>query len=304
MIAADAVIFDCDGVLVDVSSSYDAAIGMTADCALERFAGITSVPVGADMIEGFKGTGGFNDEIDLTYAAVLSLAAADRLGEDPRRLVADVVSNADESGIASVERYLESRVDLADLRRSMEYPGTARSSSLHAMFDQIFYGSDMYRKIFLREPEIEGPGFIEADRLIVSQKLLDVLSARTGGKMAIVTGRGLDAVRHPLGGMLDSFVLDACMFLEDGPRSMAKPNPESLVHAASKLSACSALYVGDSMEDIIMAKGASQMGHKVAFCGITGTARRPEERHAMFERAGADIILNSIHDMPSSVQLG
>ena len=244
MIAADAVIFDCDGVLVDVSSSYDAAIGMTADRALEKFAGITSVPVGADTIEGFKGTGGFNDEIDLTYAAVLSLAAADRLGEDPRRLVADVVSNADESGIASIERYLESRVDLTDLRRSMEYPGTARSSSLHAMFDQIFYGSDMYRKIFLREPEIEGPGFIEADRLIVSQKLLDVLSARTGGKMAIVTGRGLDAVQHPLGGMLDSFVLDACMFLEDGPRSMAKPNPESLVHAISKLSACSALYVG------------------------------------------------------------
>ena len=301
---ADAVIFDCDGVLVDVRESYEAAIRTAAGYALERFAGVSSAAVDSGIIEGFKGTGGFNDEVDLTYAAVLSLAAAETLGEEPRAFVAGVIAGADETGISSVERYLEGRADLSELRRRLGYPGGNRDSSLHEIFDQIFYGSEMYERVFSRKSGIAGAGLIERDVPIVSQDLLDALAKQVGGRLAVVTGRGLDSIRHSLGGMLDSFDLESCTFLEDEPRRLAKPNPEPLARAISGLSARGAMYVGDSMEDLIMAKRVSEAGRRTVFCGIVGTAADPEARRRMFERAGADIILDSIHEIPGAVRLG
>ena len=73
----DAIIFDCDGVLIDVSKSYDLAINQTTRYVLENFAKIDdSIDINFKIIDGFKSTGGFNDEVDLTYAAILSIFAA------------------------------------------------------------------------------------------------------------------------------------------------------------------------------------------------------------------------------------
>ena len=301
---ADAVIFDCDGVPVDVRESYEEAIKRAAGYALERFAGVSSAAVDSGTIEGFKGTGGFNDEVDLTYAAVLSLAAAEALGEEPRAFVAGVIAGAGETGVGPVARYLEGCADLSDLRRRLGYPGEDRDSPLNEIFDQIFYGSEMHEKLFSRKPGIIGAGLIERDVPIVSQHLLDILTGRAGGRLAIVTGRGLGSIWHTLGGMLDSFDLGSCTFLEDEPRRLAKPNPEPFARAVSGLSARRALYVGDSMEDLIMAKRVSEAGCRTAFCGIVEAAADPGARRRMFERAGAEIILDSIHEIPDSVRPG
>ncbi|MFN3655490.1 MAG: phosphatase, partial [Candidatus Nitrosotenuis sp.] len=79
----DGIIFDCDGVLVDVSKSYDLAIKQTTAFVLKKFANIKSIPITSQIICGFKETGGFNDEVDLTYAAILSLAAAKKIKANP-----------------------------------------------------------------------------------------------------------------------------------------------------------------------------------------------------------------------------
>ena len=105
------------------------------------------------------------------------------------------------------------------------------------MFDQVFYGADLYEKITGQKAEVRTSGFIECDRLILSRTLLDGIVRCVRGRLAMVTGRGLDSVRHSLGAMLDSFDLDSCVFLEDEPRYLAKPNPESLRRSISSLSA-------------------------------------------------------------------
>ncbi|MEE8179114.1 MAG: phosphatase, partial [Nitrosopumilaceae archaeon] len=65
----DSVIFDCDGVLIDVSNSYDVTIQRTTEYILKEIASLEKFdPVTSKMIDGFKATGGFNDEVDLTYA--------------------------------------------------------------------------------------------------------------------------------------------------------------------------------------------------------------------------------------------
>ena len=76
----DSIVFDCDGVLIDVSNSYDLAIKKTVDFVLKEMAGINQPNVVTkDMIDGFKTTGGFNDEVDVTYALILSVVAAKKI---------------------------------------------------------------------------------------------------------------------------------------------------------------------------------------------------------------------------------
>jgi HAD superfamily hydrolase (TIGR01548 family) len=59
------ILFDLDGVLVDVRASYHAAIRDTAEF-------FTGEAVGEEEIQSFKNRGGFNDEWDLTAAIVAS----------------------------------------------------------------------------------------------------------------------------------------------------------------------------------------------------------------------------------------
>ena len=59
----DAILFDMDGVLVDVSGSYRRAICET----VEKLSGHT---VSDGVIQSYKNRGGFNDDWELTYAVL------------------------------------------------------------------------------------------------------------------------------------------------------------------------------------------------------------------------------------------
>ena len=145
----DAVIFDCDGVLIDITKSYDLAIIQTTQYVLEHLAKIdSSINVDFKIIDGFKSTGGFNDEVDLTYAAIISLVAAKKLEKDPTYFIFDVIKNSDSSGIISVEKYIENQIDISDIKKQLSYPGTHHDNPLYQIFDQIFYGPELYKKLF------------------------------------------------------------------------------------------------------------------------------------------------------------
>ena len=52
----------------------------TVQYILENFAKIDDmIKVNFKIIDGFKSTGGFNDEVDLAYAAIISFVAAKKL---------------------------------------------------------------------------------------------------------------------------------------------------------------------------------------------------------------------------------
>lgn len=300
----DAVIFDCDGVLVDVSKSYDLAIMQATKHVLKEIASIESIPVTPQMISGFKDTGGFNDEVDVTYALILSLAAAEKAGTDAEEFVFRVIDNADKTGIASVERFLDlQKAELAEIKIALNYPGPHATNPLYVIFDQIFYGPDLYEKIFGKKSEFPHAGLIENDLVIVTKELLGTLRKRFGRKMAIVTGRGRESIRYSLGGLLGEFDVESSVFLEDEPRDMAKPNPESLLSAIRKMGSNHCLYVGDSMEDLLMANQANVLGKKVTFCGIYGTNRNPQEKRDFFERHHAGLILESVAFLPKALNL-
>ncbi len=300
----DAVIFDCDGVLIDITKSYDLAIIKTTQYVLENLAKIdSSINVDFKIIDGFKSTGGFNDEVDLTYAAIISLVAAKKLEKDQTSFIFDIIKNSDSSGIVSVEKYIENQIDISDIKKQLSYPGTHHDNPLYQIFDQIFYGPELYQKLFNNTSNFSDPGLIEQDDVILNDILFEKLQKKFNSKIAMVTGRGKESVSYSLKSLLTKFNLDNSMFLEDEPRELAKPNPRSLLNSINGMNCTSTLYVGDSMEDFIMAKRTTDLGHNTIFCGIIGTSKNPQEKLELFERNGAILALDSIHLLPKVLNL-
>lgn len=298
----DAVIFDCDGVLIDITKSYDLAIIQTTQYVLENLAKIdSSIDVDFKIIDGFKSTGGFNDEVDLTYAAIISLVAAKKLEKDQTSFIFDVIKNSDSSGIVSVEKYIENQIDISDIKKQLSYPGTHHDNPLYQIFDQIFYGPQLYKKLFNDTSNFSEPGLIEQDDVILNDILFEKLQKKFNSKIAMVTGRGKESVSYSLKSLLTKFNLDNSMFLEDEPRELAKPNPQSLLNSIQGMNCTTTLYVGDSMEDFIMAKRTTDLGHDTIFCGIIGTSKNPQEKLELFEKNGAVLVLDSINLLPKVV---
>jgi HAD superfamily hydrolase (TIGR01548 family) len=300
----DSIVFDCDGVLIDVTKSYDLAIKQTTAIILKEIVNNdNSDPITSEIIDGFKATGGFNDEVDLTYAAILSLASANKLNKSGNNFVLQVIDNADQTGIKSVEKYLDTKVDLTDLKKKLKYPGRHLDNPIYSVFDQLFYGPELYLKLFKKKSKFSEMGLIENDLVLLTKEMLQSLKKKFDGKLAIVTGRGIESISYSLKDFLKEFDITNSAFLEDEPRYLAKPNPDSLIRTIRGLDSTHCLYVGDSMEDFIMAQKASTKGHKTTFCGIFGTGKLPEQKKKLFQENNVSIIIESIDLLPKALNL-
>ena len=300
----DSIIFDCDGVLVDITNSYDQTIVKTTKYVLETLAKINdSIQIDFKIIDGFKSTGGFNDEVDLTYAAILSIVAAKKLKKDQTEFINLVINNSDSTGIKSVETFIKNQIDISEIIEQLSYPGSHKDNILYQIFDQLFYGPELYSKLFQNTSKFSEPGLIENDVVIFNNGLSDKLGNKFHNQISMVTGRGKESVKYSLKHLLDKFDLQNSMFLEDEPRELAKPNPQSLVNSITGMNSESCLYVGDSMEDFIMAKKATILGNNTTFCGIIGTSKNPEEKLQLFEQNEAILVLDSINLLPKVLNL-
>jgi len=300
----DSIIFDCDGVLIDITKSYDETIVKTVQYVLENFAKIDdTIKVNFEIIDGFKATGGFNDEVDLAYAAIISFVAAKKLKKDPMAFIFTVIENSDSSGIKSVENFLKNQVDISEIISQLSYPGSHDENILYQMFDQLFYGPELYSKLFKNSSQFSDPGLIENDDVIFNDNLSKKLLKKFDKQISMVTGRGKESVSYSLKKLLDTFDLENSVFLEDESRDLAKPNPQALLNSITGMNSKSCLYVGDSMEDFIMAKKATILGNNATFCGIIGTSKNPQEKLKLFEQNEAILVLDSINLLPKVLNL-
>jgi HAD superfamily hydrolase (TIGR01549 family) len=257
------------------------------------------------MIESFKTTGGFNDEIDVAYALILSIIASKKKNEPFSKFVFKVIDNADQTGIKSVEKFLNTiNADISYIRKKLAYPGKKFQNPLSSIFDEIFYGSELYVQLYKRKPQFfHGLGLIENDLVLLNKNVVKSMHERFGKKIAIVTGRGFLSAKHSLKDFINEFDLNNSRFLEDESREMAKPNPQSLISVIKGMNGNTSLYVGDSMEDYIMARKADESGISTIFCGVYGTSKDQKAKKSLFESNNADIIVKSIDLIPKTLNL-
>ena len=134
----DSIIFDCDGVLVDIRNSYDEAINKTISAIMkELFDDDVSNVVTSKIHFGLKAVGGFNDEVAVVYALVMTLAASKKSNTQFEKLIIDVINNANESGINSIDDYFKDQnIDLMEIKSKLDYENSRKVSYIHKIFNQ------------------------------------------------------------------------------------------------------------------------------------------------------------------------
>lgn len=301
----DCALFDIDGVLVDIRKSYNAAIKKTVAHMLKSIAGRSFRGLVTDqLILKFRQSGGFNNDTDTTYAITLAmLARAPKNIAQGRRFLAKVSGNAGESGYLSVEKFLAG-YDIEKWKKLLTYPAPVKDSMLARVFDELFYGPELFKKQNHLEPKywVGGRPLIKNDRLAVSEKTMKRLNQMFGGNLAIVSGRSRLAAEYSLKPVMKYFNIDASMFLEDEKREYAKPNPFAIKRAMEAMNARSAVYAGDSAEDLLMARRAEKdVGVKIAFVGIYGNSPQPAKMVARFKHEGVEAIARSVDQLPNTI---
>jgi len=309
---SECVLFDVDGCLVDIRKSYNAAIKKTVDFILKYVAAASPIDsfnltnlVSDNTILKFRQTGGFNNDIDTSYAICLAeLANPHKNVINAREFLNKVAANSDEDGIISVEKYLISLTSstiIKNLKKLLDYPAPAGKSSVIAtVFDELFYGPELFKKLHNLEPRFYfGKPLIENDRLVIKRATMELLARRFSGNLAVVSGRSKLAAEYSLRPILDTLKQDSSVFLEDERRKYAKPNPYGIMKAMKSMGTKTAIYAGDSYEDLIMVRRAEEQTHlKIAFCGIYGCNSQPLETMRQFKEKGADLILQDINQLP------
>jgi phosphoglycolate phosphatase-like HAD superfamily hydrolase len=288
---ADCALFDIDGVIVDIRKSYDFAIKKTVNFIIKHITKVSNLNglVTQEMILKFRRTGGFNNDVDTSYAIILTaLTNSHENVNQVRKSIYNVANNADENGIISVERFL-----------SLSSPSFRNVHKLKELLE-------LFKKKHRLEPKYYfGKPLIENDKLVVTRTAINTLSRIFNGNIAIVSGRSKLAAEYSLQPIFDIFNQSASIFLEDKSRKYSKPNPYAIKKAMTTMKARTAIYAGDSSEDLLMSRRAEdETGVKITFFGIYGCSARPADTIRQFKENGADAIIENINQLPNILNKG
>ena len=288
--AVDAVVLDVDGVLVDVADSYRRAVVES----VERVYGET---VEKAAIQQFKDAGGFNDDWELTYAIALYLLARREGLDRSVETFTDVVA-ASGGGLAGAEAVVADLLEPAARERARAAWDPDR---LHATFQQLYLGADLYRELEGTEPTDlpDHEGFIHDEPTLVTEATVADLTDRFD--VGVVTGRPkaeADIALSRVGLSLP----DEHVFTMDSDLP-GKPDPSQLVELADRFDSEAAIFVGDTLDDVRTVVRAREVddrtyhGAGVLTGGLTGESGREKYRDA-----GADVVLDSVNDLPDVVE--
>ena len=299
----ECILFDIDGVLVDIRKSYNIVIKRTVDFILKYTTGNTFLKgiVNDEIISKFRQTGGFNNDTDTTYAIVLVILLNPQKSiRSTREFLSFIARNTNEDGITSVEKFLSSYFhykDIQKLKEKLVYPAPVGSSLLATVFDEFFYGIK-YHKI--KPKYYFGKPLIENDKLLTTITTIKELTQKFNGNIAIISGRSKIAAEYSLKSIFNIFNQRACIFLEDEEREYSKPNPYAIKKAMKVMNSKTAIYVGDSTEDLLMVRRAEKEADiKIAFFGVYGCSTRPALTARQFRKIGAEAIIENVNSLPN-----
>ena len=244
----DTIVFDCDGVLLDVRNAYNVAIAATTKIIIEAFTG-TVIPeeiFDSELNHLFKRTGGFNNDWSHAYAVILrilaelpdeKLAELNKLAEESLRYQApkdrfDYMSDKvkaeipleglydklseyavklDASGIDKVDELLLPRVGI-NIKQALKFRGEVGESIVSTLFEELFSGETLFKESFGFEPSFvrPGTGIVEADEVVIQGETLDILESILGGpRFGVASGSLENTARHALKEIKDRFPRDS-----------------------------------------------------------------------------------------------
>ena len=246
----DSIVFDVDGVLIDVSES----IQLVHREAARRFFETRGWANCDDMVEpadvdAFKLAGGFNNDWDVAAAWLMLYLLKSRIAGSTdgvavkaiapglREFAADLARRGGhmDSALAAVQEMCRPG-DWDAIQEHWDRPALERT------FQEVYSG-DLCPEVYGFESRVSGPGMIQRDRPLLDRKCLPAL------KLGIATGRtgGETRAAVRLLGWDDVFTPDTIVSEDDG---FWKPDPRILDIAVRRLGGKLAMYIGDTPDDL------------------------------------------------------
>lgn len=265
----DTLVFDIDGVLIDVRDSFRKAICQTVQFYFKeilRFQGSQNL-INPEEIEYFKMAGGFNNDWDLTSAVVLfylmkarenNLKDVDELRSikpDIKTFAARMLSPG--GGLAKVIDPIEKDDQIKERILSLW-----DKDLITKIFQEIYAGEEHCYNIYGFHPSlIKKDGLIKQERIIIDKNKKDFLQNYSLG---VLTGRTEREARVALErlGWDDIIFKEKIVTADDG---MEKPHPQGLKKIAGSLKTKLGIYVGDTWDDLMTVKNTNKEERETKF---------------------------------------
>lgn len=262
----DTLIFDIDGVLVDVSSSYYQTIMDTVQYYFGHFIPVSGDGnlVDRDMILNFKMAGGFNDDWELTAAVILyylwkmkeyRLNSLPKL-KDSSSVIRDfLVRNLSGGGLSQLVQWIKSHVSSPD-----EIFGLWNKEKIFRIAKEYYAGEEHCFRLYQFQPEQlkKVKGNIEQEMTLVKPEVTSLIKRYHVG---IFTGRNQGETEIVLERISwnDSWLpSEAIITSEDIVEG--KPNPEGLRFLFEKFESKTGVYIGDTMDDLLTVTRLNEEG--------------------------------------------
>lgn len=297
----DAVIFDVDGVLLNVSGSFRKVIAATTQYFLTRTLGW---PGGgeyftSDQTELFKRAGGFNNDWALAECAIfLFLCKAAASGETSyqalRALPPTVAEYAaeigrrgggEENAVACLaDAFPEDVIDTA--KAMWDKP------VIEQIFMEMYAGRTHCKRVYGFEPSLVDQ---ERGELLNEQVIIETPALTGRYKYGIVSGRlrGELEVAMEMTGLGDLVPISATITADDG---LHKPDPNGLVELANRMGFANAAFVGDTLDDMRTVHNYRTVRTTPEYLAcqvLSGPAG--EANRTFFAERGADVIAPDVN---------
>ena len=337
----EAIIFDCDGTLIDSTESYYLADRIVACIILEKLYGL-KCSLGKDkndVLERLELLGGFNNDWDKT--SLITQAIIMKVDEPVERIADDIAEIDDVNAylercmvevsspgyilnglmwisekasqaygsimwLRDFEKLIDAEAErlgrLMRIRelRSLLGPLTRYGSGLlTTLYDEVYLGLAGVRKRYGVEPRyVSWEGLLERERPLIMEDVLEKLSEIVPRGIAIATGRGRWETEKSLKELLNYFNLEASIFAAEAPDRLEKPDPGILIECSKRLGTEKIMYVGNSLEDILLVENARGNGLDALFTGVLTNSYALE----IFIRKGADAIIDDVNLLPRLIE--
>ncbi len=324
------IVFDMDGVIIDVSRSYRDTVRQTARLFFKGAHSWNDLPnplFPLSDLARVKQSGGLNNDWDLTFVVINLLFTQLKNPPPPDgtgswSAYRNAISHCDVSTLTHflktedgpVPRLLEQKGRLTHEFVDSLYTGDVGSGNIiKQIFQEIYLGSNLFESTYGVQAEVyHGEGYIKKEKLLVDKAILEQLAENN--ILAIATGRPKAEADYPL----DQFsikrffeavyTLDDCLKEEDrilkteGKKvSLSKPDPYMLdaVAGAIKQAVSKYYYIGDMPDDMLAAARAD-----TGFTGVGILMSSPDKERLREDmmRAGADHIVDDFRGLMKIVE--
>ena len=320
MSAKNVIVFDMDGVLIDVSKSYRETVHQTARLFFQQAPSSGRLPEPlfslADLAR-VKQSGGLNNDWDLSCLIISLLfnrveSPPVNESKDPWERYQETIGRCDLHALGEfllsnpnpLSMLFQEKINPKNDFIYGLYKGDVGSGNIiKQIFQEVYLGTDLFETTYDRRPQFyQNEGLIHREQLLVEKRLLEDLAAKN--LLAIATGRPRAEADYPLKHFDIGTYFTKVMALEDcleeekrilktqGKQvSRSKPHPYMLDAIAEQLKGpvSEYYYIGDMPDDMEAAK-RSVVSYKAI--GMILSAPDKARLKEDLAKAGADHIID------------